>query len=81
MNGTGMTFERWQKIDQLFHTALACEPAQRKEFLAAHCAEDEPLRLEVESLISSLEQADSFIESPAGDVAAELLRSRDELGK
>ncbi|HZI47712.1 MAG TPA: protein kinase, partial [Pyrinomonadaceae bacterium] len=34
---------------------------------------DEALRREVESLLSSLEEADDFIETPAGDVAAELL--------
>ena len=68
-----MTPERWQQIDQLFHAALACEPAQREEFLATKCAGDEPLRREVESLLSSLEEDDGFIEAPAGDLAAELL--------
>lgn len=68
-----MTPERWQQIDQLFQAALACEPAQREEFLDARCAGDESLRWEVESLLSSFEEADSFIETPAGDVAAELL--------
>ena len=68
-----MTPERWQQIDQLFQAALACEPAQREEFLDARCAGDESLRWEVESLLSSFEDADSFIETPAGDVAAELL--------
>jgi len=68
-----MTPERWQQIDALFHAALACEPAQRTEFLAVQCAGDDPLRLEVESLISSHEENESFIETPAGDVAAEML--------
>jgi serine/threonine protein kinase len=68
-----MTPERWQQIDQLFQAALACDPAQREEFLADKCVGDEPLRREVESLLSSLEEADGFIETPAGDVAAELL--------
>jgi serine/threonine-protein kinase len=68
-----MTPERWQEIDRLFKAALACEPSQRKEVLAAKCVGDEPLRREVESLLSSLEEADDFIETPAGDVAAELL--------
>jgi len=68
-----MTPERWQQIDRLFHAALDCKPAERAEFLASKCAGDEPLRHEVESLISSLEEAESFIEAPAGDVAAELL--------
>jgi eukaryotic-like serine/threonine-protein kinase len=68
-----MTPERWQQIDQLFKAVLACEPCQREEVLAAKCVDDEPLRREVESLLSSLEEADDFIEMPAGDVAAELL--------
>ena len=68
-----MTPERWQQIDQLFKAALACEPTHRAEFLAAKCAGDEPLRREVESLLSSLEEADGFIETSAGDIAAELL--------
>lgn len=68
-----MNPERWQQIDQLFHAALACEPGERAAFLANQCAGDTALRSEVESLLSSLEEADDFIETPAGDVAAELL--------
>ena len=68
-----MTPERWLQIKELFHEALVCEPAQREEFLVAKCAGDEPLRTEVESLLSSLEEDESFIEAPAGDLAAELL--------
>ena len=68
-----MTPERWQQIDQLFKAALACAPAQREQFLADKCAGDETLRLEVESLLSSLDEAEGFIEAPAGDLAAELL--------
>src|SRR5215813_13596656 len=79
-----MTPERWQQIDQLFKAALACEPTQREEFLATKCVGDEPLRREVESLLSSLDEADDFIETPAGDIAAELLgthRSTYEAGQ
>jgi eukaryotic-like serine/threonine-protein kinase len=68
-----MTPERWQQIKELFHEALVCEPAQREDFLVAKCAGDTPLRTEVESLLSSLEEDDSFIEAPVGDIAAELL--------
>ena len=68
-----MTPERWHQIDQLFHAALEFEPAQREEFLVTECDDDEPLRREVESLLASFADADGFIETPAGDVAAELL--------
>ncbi len=50
----------------------------------AQCSGDEPLRREVESLLSSLTEADGFMETPAGDVAAELLgthRSTYESGQ
>ncbi|MGI8998060.1 MAG: serine/threonine-protein kinase, partial [Pyrinomonadaceae bacterium] len=65
--------DRWQQINQLFHSALAHERDQRAAFLAGACAGDEALRAEVESLVASHEQAESFIERPASDVAAELL--------
>ena len=68
-----MTPERWQQVKELFHEALVCEPAHREEFLVAKCAGDKPLRTEVESLFSSLEEDESFIEAPVGDLAAELL--------
>jgi len=68
-----MTPERWQKVDQLFHAALAYEPSQRAEFLVSACDGDESLRLEVESLISSHQEAESFIEMPPGDLAAQML--------
>jgi serine/threonine protein kinase len=68
-----MTPERWQQIKPLFHAALGHERAQRAAFLAQACATDGPLRHEVESLLASHEQAESFIETPASDVAAALL--------
>jgi len=69
--------ERWQQIDQLFHSALKCEPAARAAFLERACTGDEALRREVESLIGSYEQPDSLLESPAADLAAELLAGSD----
>jgi serine/threonine protein kinase/Tol biopolymer transport system component len=65
--------ERWRQIDQLFHLALEREPGQRAVFLEQACSGDESLRSEIEALISSHQQADSFIETPASDLAAELL--------
>ena len=72
-----MTPERWQQINHLFHEALAREPELRDSFLAEACANDETLRVEVESLISSHQEAEQFIETPAADVAAELLGRRE----
>ncbi len=65
--------ERWQEIDRLFHEALECEPPDRARFLENACSGDETLRQEVAELISSHEQSDTFIETPASGLAAELL--------
>ncbi len=72
-----MTPERWQQIDQLFHSVLERESGERAAFLAQACNGDESLRREVESLIGSHEQAESFIETPAADIAAELLAGKE----
>src|SRR6185436_3471936 len=72
-----MTPERWRQIDQLFHATLACEPTQRAAFLARACTSDDSLRVEVESLLCFHEGAEKFIETPAGDVAAELLNTHE----
>ena len=71
-----MNPERWQQVDQLFHSALERNGGERSAFLAEACLEDEPLRREVESLLSFHDRATSFIEVPAGDAAAELLVKR-----
>ncbi|MBA3355991.1 MAG: protein kinase [Pyrinomonadaceae bacterium] len=71
-----MNPERWQQVDQLFHSALERSGGERAAFLAQACIEDERLRQEVESLLSFHDLATSFIEKPAGDAAAELLLER-----
>ncbi|MDQ2921704.1 MAG: protein kinase, partial [Acidobacteriota bacterium] len=65
--------ERWQQIDQLFHSVLEQEPNRRGGFLAQECMGDESLRSQVEALISSHEESSSFVEPLIADVAAGLL--------
>ena len=47
-----MTPERWQKLKELCHLALAREPSERAPFLAEACQDDEQLRREAESLLA-----------------------------
>ena len=68
-----MERERWQRIDDLLDAVLQREPDERAAFLDEACAGDHALREEVESLISSDEQAGSFMESPVLEDAAVLL--------
>jgi eukaryotic-like serine/threonine-protein kinase len=68
-----MKRERWQQVEQLYHSALQYEPSQRAAFLQETCAGDEDLRREVESLLAYQSQAESFIEAPALEMAAQVL--------
>jgi serine/threonine-protein kinase len=68
-----MTPERYQQIGKLYHSALEITTDERPTFLAQACDGDEELLGEVQSLIASHEQAGSFIESPAIEVAAEII--------
>ncbi len=67
-----MHTERWQQIEALFQSALECEPEERSVFLAEGCDGDESLCREVASLITSYEQAEDFIETPACEFAIPL---------
>ena len=66
-----MNSERWQRLDELFHAALECEPTARGAFVNAACENDAELRQELESMLAHHEQANSFIELPAYVIAAE----------
>jgi serine/threonine protein kinase len=68
-----MTPERWQQVERLYQAALEREPSQRAAFLNQACAGDEVVRREVESLLAYEPQAESFIEAPAMQMAAQAL--------
>jgi serine/threonine-protein kinase len=65
--------ERYKQVDELFTAALERQPEERAAFLDQACSGDSDLRREVEALLSADEQAQSFIESPAYQLAPELL--------
>src|SRR5437870_1475445 len=68
-----MTRERWQKVKEIFQSALERAPGERSAFLASACGGDELLRKEVESLLASHEKSGEFIDSPAYEAAAKLI--------
>ena len=68
-----MKAERWQRVNELFQSATERAPEERAAFLDEACQGDKGLCREVESLITSYEQAENFIESPAFEIAPELL--------
>src|SRR5687767_13236972 len=68
-----MTPERWQQVKTLFHRALERDPPERAGFIADRCAGDPDLRQEVESLLSTHEDAGDALETPVSDLGARLL--------
>jgi len=68
-----MNPERWQRIEQLYHSTLERVPDQRDSFLKEACAGDESLRVEVESLLACQSKVEALCESPALEVAARAL--------
>src|SRR5215510_5330765 len=70
-----MTPERWQQVKQIFQSAIERSPAERDGFISEACANDPELRREVESLISSHDQAGESIQAMAAEAATEMLAS------
>ena len=72
-----MTPERWQRVEQLLHSASKLEEKDRADFLKQACGEDEALRQEVESLLACESEARTFIEVPALEMVAVVRTLRD----
>jgi eukaryotic-like serine/threonine-protein kinase len=76
MNKAGSA--NWEVVKELFEQVLSRPFAERDAFLSQAVAGDDALRREVESLIKSYEQAESFMESPAVEAAADSLMANDD---
>jgi eukaryotic-like serine/threonine-protein kinase len=63
-----MTPERWQEIRDVLERALELAPDQRPAFLDQACGSDQPLRQEVEAMLSNEDVLSGFLQSaPLGD--------------
>src|ERR1700677_18166 len=72
--------EKWEQVKELFTLALEREAAERSDFLRQACGDNDALRSEVESLLSSFYGAATFLEdSPAADLLC--AQSRTMVGK
>jgi serine/threonine protein kinase/tetratricopeptide (TPR) repeat protein len=60
-----MNSERWNRLNEVFHTAVELAPEQRAGFLDHACSQDPGLRAEVERLVAAHDRAARFIEDPA----------------
>lgn len=71
-----MTPERWQQVKQIFQSAIERPPPERDSFISEACADDRELRSEVESLISSHDQAGGSFQTVAVNVAAQMFADK-----
>src|SRR5258706_11429715 len=65
-----MDSERWKQVDDVLQSVLDRAPEERDAFLRHACAGDETLEREVRSLLTSQQEAGSFLENPAIEEAA-----------
>ncbi len=56
--------DRWQRLNEIWQSALQLEPDRRAAFVRQACAGEESLRSEVESLLGYDENAGDFLEPP-----------------
>jgi len=70
-----MKQEHWQQIRDIFDGAIEHAPDERSRFLDEVCANDEEVRREVESLLASLDGAESFLETPAVAKVADVIEA------
>jgi serine/threonine-protein kinase len=60
-----MSQDYWQRVEEIFHSALERAPDQRKAFLDGACGGDADLRKQVETLLSDHQRVGSFLEGNA----------------
>jgi serine/threonine protein kinase/Tol biopolymer transport system component len=69
--GTGVTPERWRRLEDLFHDARECAPEDRAAFLAVACNDDVALRREVELLLN--QEDDGLLRDGLAGAAASVM--------
>jgi serine/threonine protein kinase/Tfp pilus assembly protein PilF len=68
-----MTPAQLQKIKEIFHGALDCQPDKVSAFLEAACQGDEVLRYEVDAVLTAHRHAGNFIEAPVAGLATNII--------
>src|SRR6478672_9350260 len=70
-----MADAKWQKVREVFDSALRRQPEERQRFVYEVCGDDKTLLTEVESLLSSHDNAERFMETPAVAKVAEMIEA------
>ncbi|MCA1622858.1 MAG: protein kinase [Acidobacteria bacterium] len=70
-----MPNENWKKVREIFDGALQKEPQARQSYVLEACGEDKILLAEVESLFSTFDKLDSFMDKPAVQEFADVVEA------
>lgn len=70
-----MTDARWQRVEELFHAALALPPAAREAFLDERCGSDASLAAQVRALLAQDAAGDTGLGGAVAASAAALART------
>jgi hypothetical protein len=71
-----MDAERLKRIEEIYHAALAVQPAERQSFYKKLCGDDENLLREIESLLEF--ETTAFLDRPPESLAAEMISRKDD---
>jgi hypothetical protein len=74
-----MDANRWKKIKEVYDRALDLCGDERDGFLAEACGDGNDLRHEVESLLAAHDDAGTFLQSPAVEVAARGIAADEDI--
>ena len=77
VEGPPLNHNRLEEVSRIYHAALSRSVEARGVFLSDACAGDNALRREVEALLACEPTANSFLEAPALQVAAQMLHAAD----
>ena len=72
-----MTPARFQTIEEIFYSALDCNPEQIEAFLEKACTGDEAMRLQIKTLLASHQQVGDFIQAPVVELATRILDAEE----
>jgi serine/threonine protein kinase len=67
-----VTNERWQRVNEIFHTALEHDIARREAYVRTATAGDPELLREVQTLLQSYQKSPNILDKPVWEVAPEL---------
>jgi hypothetical protein len=70
---------RWEKITRIFEAVSALTGQEREKFLKTSCRADSEMRSEVEKLLKSFEDSESFMQNPVVAEAASMFEEKRTL--